>query len=360
MVPKPFPYPFSIGTDICKVNRIGGLLRYRDTRERFIRRIITSLEWPNTRHQFQRVRLANLKEEGSRIYRNKSSAVKKEDVATAADAKDESDIWGLPDLYLSDNDLHNLSKDTFHKNWASQNLPLVNLVHYLAGRFDSLTVRRKVHWIDTNGPRWAAKEAVIKTHIHRKLSMQDISIITPRFYPSLFSPKDALNGKPVALIDPPCDTIVMGEQVAKVRALRGFGPRSQHLNSGGKSTEASMTSGGQDKDQVFFERRSQVQESERQIADVNISHDGDYAVAVCIAASEPDTKNASRRISDDGMGPAKHEPQWGDEGWFANEEVAHEDEDPLSVPDDRKKAVGNFVNSQHEKMLALERSNSYM
>lgn len=147
--------------------------------------------------------------------------------------------------------------------------------------------------------------------------MQDISIIHQR------SPQ-ATNtiSQLVALIDPVCDTIEMDERVASERRLRGFGPQSQELYKGALIGNADDCENAHSQDEKVakkaprFHRRAKVRSSDRQVAKINISHDGDYAVAVCMAFDPPGMKPEEKRIVDDGRGPPKHEPQWGDEGWF--------------------------------------------
>ena len=109
-----------------------------------------------------------------------------------------------------------------------------------------------------------------------------------------------------ALVDPPSDSILMDDRVAEIRALKGFGPKSKSLPKG-----AVVERNGQN----YYRRRSRIKESERQMADVSISHDGAYAVAVCMAPNEPGSELAGEVIIDDGTSPSMHEPSWGDEGW---------------------------------------------
>jgi hypothetical protein len=142
--------------------------------------------------------------------------------------------------------------------------------------------------------------------------MQDVSIVESR------------NGeKPMALIDPVCDAIQMDERVAIIRGLRGFGPQSQGFPKGPlidreehDSVQVARSTG------KYFNRRRKIKESERQIADISISHDGEYAVASCMAYDPPGYSPEGRRTVDDGQGPAIHEPQWGDEGWFDPDYIA--------------------------------------
>lgn len=160
--------------------------------------------------------------------------------------------------------------------------------------------------------RWAAKEAAIKAHRHRRLYMQDVSIV-----------KSPNSDKVIALIDPVCNVIQMDERVAYLRGLRGFGPQSQGHHKGPLM--------GEDENDLVqvqgtigkhINRRRKIKETERQTAEMSISHDGEYAVAVCIAYDAPGHHPEGRRIIDDGTGPAIHEPQWGDQGWFDVDYVA--------------------------------------
>ena len=61
-------------------------------------------------------------------------------------------------------------------------------------------------------------------------------------------------------------------------------------------------------------RRSLVKEEDRQLADLSISHDGDYAVAVCMAVGE-EYEADSTVLVDNGEGDPIHEPEWGDKGF---------------------------------------------
>lgn len=66
-----------------------------------------------------------------------------------------------------------------------------------------------------------------------------------------------------------------------------------------------------------FERRARVREDERQVAELNISHDGDYSIAVCMALDQaPEEMEGDEFIDDDGSGEPIHEPVWGDIGFI--------------------------------------------
>lgn len=171
--------------------------------------------------------------------------------------------------------------------------------------------------------RWAAKEAAIKAHSHRQLYMQDISIVRPTLPPG--SSSDTGKGgsqKVIALIDPPGDRIEMIRPVATLRGLRGFGLKNFGLHKGALMSRDELHKEIQDSGDekvhrgVHYFRRSRVKESDRQVAEINITHDGDYAIAVCMAFDPPSSPVREKTIVDKGEGLPLHEPQWGDEGWL--------------------------------------------
>lgn len=171
--------------------------------------------------------------------------------------------------------------------------------------------------------RWAAKEAVIKAHRHRQLYMQDISIVTPSLSPcSSFSTDTSGAQKVIALIDPPSDDIKINERVATLRGLRGFGVHNRGLHKGALKIKPELLKEVQDLEDrepqigLYYHRRSRVKESDRQVAEINISHDGGYAVAMCMAFDPRGSAVRKKTVVDQGKGPPLHEPQWGDEGWL--------------------------------------------
>ena len=189
--------------------------------------------------------------------------------------------------------------------------------------------------------------------------MQDISIIHQR---SSQAPNTTT--QLVALIDPVCDTIEMDERVAFERQLRGFGPQSQGLHKGALigNADDSEDIHGQDERSIKkvprFHRRAKVRASDRQVAKINISHDGDYAVAVCMAFDPPGMKPEGKRVVDDGRGTPKHEPQWGDEGWFdvVNEAVAPVEEEKIDEAElkDRLKEQNSVHSPEDLKRILQE------
>lgn len=73
----------------------------------------------------------------------------------------------------------------------------------------------------------------------------------------------------------------------------------------------------------FVLRKRLVKMDDRQVAELSISHDGPYVIAVCMACDE-EVKELEGPIylADDGSGDPMHEPIWGDRGWL--EESLHE------------------------------------
>ena len=62
-------------------------------------------------------------------------------------------------------------------------------------------------------------------------------------------------------------------------------------------------------------RKLLVAEKERQTVDISISHDTDYAVAVCMAVDDLEEQDLEA-LTDTGSGEAIHEPEWGDRGFL--------------------------------------------
>ena len=146
--------------------------------------------------------------------------------------------------------------------------------------------------------------------------MSEVSILT----------ENQLSAKRIyALVDPPPKMVVMDKSVAQTRGLRGYGhnhTKNHHADfrSGpcvygmihDNVFQKTMPSDGK----IFMIRRLKIKADERQVAEVSISHDGDYAVAVCMAVDElPVDSSEQSLIIDDGSNDSIHEPEWGDEGW---------------------------------------------
>lgn len=137
--------------------------------------------------------------------------------------------------------------------------------------------------------------------------------------------RDPNGSKPQVLIDPPSQTIIMDARVALLRGLRETRYERMERNCLLKRKDSVRTSLEQhlphlsNDSVVIYKRRALVKEGDRQIAEGNISHDSEYAVAVCMAF-DPKFKSDDENIkpvSDDGSGEPLHEPAWGDVGFLA-------------------------------------------
>ena len=174
--------------------------------------------------------------------------------------------------------------------------------------------------------RWAAKEAAIKAHRHRKLYYRDVSILPNVRARNVASKEDTgIGQKPILLIEPLPQYVIMGTAVARIRGLGGF-IRDRLVNDkvlgrietiSGEIISGKFVPGQGPNAETFFLRKRLVQENDRQVAELSISHDGPYVVAVCMALSEKVNRPAEMDyIIDDGSGFPIHEPDWGDKGWL--------------------------------------------
>ena len=199
--------------------------------------------------------------------------------------------------------------------------PQRNMLQFLAGRYGDISAIF-LFLLFSHGIvlrmlsiRWAAKEAVIKAHRYRKVFMPEISII----HEQQSSQNDLY-----ALVNPPSPTIVLDEDVARMRGLRGCGPdkmndldQSEHCVYGSIISNQFVVASSSTHGNRYLTRRERVKAKDSQRAEVSISHDGDYAIAMCMAADET-VKHVVEEsyIVDDGSGDPIHEPVWGDEGWL--------------------------------------------
>ena len=117
----------------------------------------------------------------------------------------------------------------------------------------------------------------------------------------------------------------MDTHVAISRGLRDFPPeiRRGRMPAGsaetisGKVVEGNFVPGKGLSSKKFITRKRLVREEDRQVAELSISHDGPYVVAVCMALDEKAKDGGiSDYIIDDGSGDPLHEPNWGDTGWL--------------------------------------------
>ena len=153
--------------------------------------------------------------------------------------------------------------------------------------------------------------------------MQSISIVRPTVLPDSFlNTSTGGSLKLVALIDPPSDRIEMAPRIARERGLRGFVPLNEGLHKKALMTREELRKNVPDIEDsdvrrgVHYYRGSHVNDCDRRIAEINISHDGDYAIAMCMAFDPPKSVVPEKTVVDKGEGLLLHEPQWGDEGWL--------------------------------------------
>lgn len=327
MPPKPFPYPIGVGVDICHIPRLYNIVgKPDDYITRWAKKIFTRLEWPQLWQKFHETNIQRSS------YGATSAQLWLPGVTNSKDRRQRThSASSIAEAFPS---LHNRTlQHTVIRSHETQNLgisygsqlgdvsvesrPLslsshaithdVNLAQYLAGR-------------------WAAKEAAIKAHRNRKLSLNDISILYPE--PSgIERSNSSTNQKKLhALIAPEITKmVVMTSPVAKIRGLLERQSRFPHVYgevNGGQFVRRSepnkhdMLTAETGK---FWVRGLRIKDDERQIAEINISHDHDYAVAVCMALDEKaSSEGPLDYIVDDGSGECIHEPEWGDEGWLGD------------------------------------------
>ena len=177
---------------------------------------------------------------------------------------------------------------------------------------------------------WAIKEAAIKAHSRRRLFLREVSILKEPAQDS--DAGDAhfyeVPGKPQVLIDPPTALILMDDHVARLRGLRCVRsplapPQFPHASQGSPSPAPPRFSDHQRSPVAvdagrMHRRRRRVEMRDRRLADASLSHDGDYAVAICQALDEAEA-GALDGLTDDGNGPPLHEAEYGDLGFCSED-----------------------------------------
>ncbi|KAL8809861.1 MAG: hypothetical protein Q9200_003044 [Gallowayella weberi] len=265
MPPKPFPFPIGVGVDICHVSRLSRLLlnKQDDFVTRWARRVFTRHEWPHLWEKFHEAGALHM-----------TSKVPQPQLF-------------LPNLCVLPHQKTDVRQDTTRTDQTQD-----------TERFPSLV------------DEWAAKEAAVKASRHRRLLLRDISIVQANS-----------NNKVQALVAPIRTVeIVMDPIVAQQRGIKEA--RSPHLGVegmviGGQFFKSVRIESSEEVGSMYFIRRAKIKDDERQVAEISISHDDDYAVAVCMALDErTDVKESIKHIVDDGSGEPLHEPDWGDIGWL--------------------------------------------
>ncbi|KAK5105763.1 hypothetical protein LTR62_002163 [Meristemomyces frigidus] len=225
MPPRPFPFPLGIGTDICNTRRIRHIL-LKDQNK-----ITSPGEQTNTTslHRFLRGFLS---------------------------WREQQLFWKI---------FHNKPEHVY------EDLP--RAVRYLGGR-------------------WAAKEAVIKAVAHRRLNFQHIQILPslsrtgPIYALILDKPASAYNRTVQQAEAQNKDTHHSGGDMDPtfqdvVDYNLGRRPKGRNGFSRSVSTES------QDSSEDFIPGELQDDSVDGQVAKISVSHDGDYATAVCLAVEEP-------------------------------------------------------------------------
>ncbi|KAI9880578.1 MAG: hypothetical protein M1830_002277 [Pleopsidium flavum] len=153
----------------------------------------------------------------------------------------------------------------------------------------SIPLKAFARWI---AGRFAAKEAAIKAITHRRLFHHDVTILMP---------DKGFGKKPYARIEPPTRMIKIPYNIARQRGI--------HI----------------DEESDFIFRPKMVHGNETQVAELSISHDGDYATAMVMAVNEPSENEFKSVILDLGKALPLHEPKLFDDfkamddyqlGWF--------------------------------------------
>lgn len=294
MPSKIFPFPIGIGIDLVQTTRIEGVIKDQYKLNRWAQRIFTRLEWPFISHNCQQhtVTLGH-----THLNNSRPELILPK-------------LWQNTDIMADVAETRTLPPLTYQ------------LVRLLAGRCVFLLLTRSGSPLILGAEplirsaRWAMKEAVIKAHRNRTLYMNEISVVKAE--------GDPIGSKPQVLIDPPSQTIVMDARVALLRGLRETRYELMERNCLLKKKDS--VRGSVDRHllhlrnhpEILYKRRALVKEGDRQIAEGNISHDSDYAVAVCMAFDQQfksDDENIEP-VFDDGSGEPLHEPAWGDIGFL--------------------------------------------
>ncbi|KAL8759295.1 MAG: hypothetical protein Q9184_003658 [Pyrenodesmia sp. 2 TL-2023] len=323
MGPKPFPYPIAVGVDICQFTRLHKILSYDSEKlTRWARKVFARREWPIVHQKFYRAsdnqtRFDTLE---ASLWLPQLKAIPRLDKAIAS--SDTEDKYSFRRL-KPEQDEATLEHDTSDPRAALDAGPVTG-TQSMAKDYE----RAKETY------RWAAKEAAVKAHRHRSLRMSDISILRSDLSQTEHSQGSSGSVRLQALIPPePTLRILMAPEVAQKRGLREGQSNFTHIYGevvNGRFLQDFLPKGEAapriktaDK---FIVRRARIKEEEQQIAEISISHDGDYSAAVCMALDEPlEGKDAVEYIVDDGVGEPLHEPEWGDKGWLDSDESSSED-----------------------------------
>ena len=196
-----------------------------------------------------------------------------------------------------------------------------SLAEHLAGRFViSMTLVRRSAGINVCD-RWAAKEATVKAYYRRRLYMRDVSIQNERRP----VPRSHQGCKLCALINPKLQRmILMDTEVAQKRGLSTKNRGIPGLNIVGSNRPLELEAFGLsnlhgEPQRKYRCRRAKIKEEVQHFAEISISHEREYAVAVCMVLDEEEAGSDIEYVVDDGTGEPLHEPLWGDEGFLSDE-----------------------------------------
>ncbi|RFU28262.1 hypothetical protein B7463_g8088, partial [Scytalidium lignicola] len=241
MPPIPFPLPFTIGTDICHIPRIFSILtssnnyKNRKIAHRFIRKLLTEEEYEESRKQIDGALndLAGLSQRRALILKRGQElgvlAKGKGKWKFGVEDFDEEKNGGDAEATVKGNEKETGKDDNDNgtiKRVGSEDV-LKTLMRSL-GEEEKVVKKRVKVVANFLAGRFAAKEAAIKAHTVRRLTYQDIAI------------------------------------------------RKQSAPSG--MSRAPL---------VLIKREGRGWSEDPQIVPLSISHDEDYATAVCMACERP-------------------------------------------------------------------------
>ena len=109
---------------------------------------------------------------------------------------------------------------------------------------------------------------------------------------------------------------------AEVAAARGLYGATECLDPESGTVYKEVVHGksakhGDDQGKIFYQRSKLYTEEDQQVAELSISHDGDIAMAVCMALDDAGSgETLDCPIIDHGSGDPVHEPEWGDRGFL--------------------------------------------
>jgi len=128
------------------------------------------------------------------------------------------------------------------------------------------------HLLMCGNPRWAAKEAVIKAVTYRRLSLWDVQILS--LWPSAQSS--------------PVYALIL-DQLPNGASRYVYAPYRKYDVTAILQSDVTdiLQHDSPQRDGSAAEIPDDDPDSDAQVAKVNISHDGDYATAVCLAVDLP-------------------------------------------------------------------------